>query len=46
MGALLIAPRALASVRLRELSLGWWAAALLCALELAVLAALMRADRT
>jgi hypothetical protein len=44
-GVLLVAPRSLASVRLFEVSLGWWAVVLFCALELAVLAATMRAER-
>jgi hypothetical protein len=44
-GALLVAPRSLASVRLLEVSLGWWAAALACALELAVLLLVLRAER-
>jgi hypothetical protein len=44
-GALLVAPRGLASVRLLEVSLGWWAAGLACALELAVLVVVLRAER-
>jgi len=41
-GILLAAPRGLASVRLLEVSLGWWVAMLAGVLELAVLAVAAR----
>jgi hypothetical protein len=41
-GILLAAPRGLASVRLIEVSLGWWVAMLAGVLELAVLAVAAR----